>query len=354
MHPEQNDKTARLEQASLWWLRLREADVRPEEISEWLAWCQSDPANLEAFEKIDGLGVRLDNIDPAARDTLMREVLDERPAAAPRKSAARRRHWALAAGLAAVAMISAFVVHRVSAPPAIQNAVYTTAKAQLQDLKLSDGSKIALGADTRLDVAYSAELRDLQLGDGEAYFEVAHNSARPFVVHVGHLSVTAVGTAFNIRKTGERVEVIVTQGVVDVAGGSGVIAAQAAASSPASQLPGSGVIRVPAGQLIISENRSLTVRPADEDAAIAWRKGSQRFVDENLGVVVANLNRYSQDEVVIADPSLATLRYTGTVVEGHEAEWLAAIEKVFPVAVRREASGRIALHRRLPMGAGAS
>lgn len=345
--------TAQLEQAGLWWLRLREDDVRPEEISEWLAWCQRDPANLEAFEKIEGMGVRFDHLDAATRDELLRDVLAETPVATNAVNAVsaiapyRRRRWpafALAAGVAAVAVTVGFFVQRAAPLPAInQVAVYTTAKAELQDVKLADGSQVAIGAATRLDVAYSAGLRRLSLGDGEAYFEVAHNPQRPFVVHVGGLRVTAVGTAFNIRKTGGRVEVVVTKGVVDVAGDANH-AAESQAPSP--HLPGSGVIRVPAGQLVVSENQRLTVTPADGDDATAWRRGSQRFVDEDLSVVVANLNRYAHDEVVIADPKLAQLRYTGTVLEGHEREWLAAIEKVFPVTVQHEASGRVILRHR--------
>lgn len=345
--------TARLEQAGSWWLRLREADARQEEISEWLSWCQRDPANLDAFEKIERLGVRFDHLDPNVRQAFLQDMLaDDAPPAAPatesvpKNHAAElpRRRWpglALAAALATTAVAVGFFVQR-DASPVAQTLVYATAKAEARDVRLSDGSQIAIGADTRLDVAYTAALRKLSLGDGEAYFEVAHNPQRPFVVHVGGLRVTAVGTAFNIRKTGGRVEVFVTSGVVDVAGENGA----ADSLGPAPHLPGSGVIRVPAGQLVVSENEKLTVTPAETGLATSWRRGSQRFVDEDLSVVVANLNRYTRNEVVIADPQLAQLRYTGTVLEGHEREWLAAIEKVFPVTVEHEASGRILLRRR--------
>jgi transmembrane sensor len=223
-----------------------------------------------------------------------------------------------------------------------QNAVFATARAQSRDLELTDGSKIALGAATRLDVAYSAAVRNLQLGDGEAYFEVAHNVQRPFVVQVGRLKVVAVGTAFNIRKTGERIEVVVTQGAVDVENAAAAHAAQSAQT----RLPNDGAIRVAAGQLVVAEVQGLSVRPADATAATAWRHGNLQFVDEDLAVVVANLNRYAQREVVIADPSLAGLRYTGTILQGRESEWLAAIEKVFPIDVQNDEQGRVALHRR--------
>jgi transmembrane sensor len=88
------------------------------------------------------------------------------------------------------------------------------------------------------------------------------------------------------------------------------------------------------------------VRPADRDAATSWRSGSMSFLDEDLGLVVANLNRYSSHEVAIADPALEHLRFTGSVVQGREGEWLAALQKVFPVEVRQGADGRVLLYRR--------
>lgn len=339
--------TARLEQAALWWQRLREESVRPEEISEWLDWCQRDPDNLQAFEKIEGLGARFDALDADTRAELLREMLDEpsaepAPAISPPAPARRRYAVALAAGIAALAVAVGSYTYLGRGSEPTQTASYTTAKAQSQDLLLADGSQVALGAATRLDVDYTAGVRGLQLGDGEAYFEVAHNPQRPFVVRVGRLKVIAVGTAFNIRKTGTRVEVVVTQGAIDVEDA----ARNAALASQQARLPNDGAIRVAAGQLVVTEREGLTVRPADREAATAWRHGSLQFVDEDLAVVVANLNRYSRQEVVITDRSLDGLRYTGTVMQGREAEWLAAIGQVFPISVQRDAQGRINLRRR--------
>jgi transmembrane sensor len=352
MNPAETISPSVLEQASLWWVRLRDDDVPPEEIGRWLDWCQSDPAHLQAFEKIESLGGRLGALDGETRAAMVRELLhDEKPEARP---ASRRKPvsslsagLALAAGLAGVAVaVGVGLRHPVARPAgqaAAQTASYVTPKAQSQDVNLADGSHVAIGADSSLAVSYSAASRELQLRNGEAYFEVQHNPDRPFVVQAGRLKVTAVGTAFNIRKTGDSVEVIVTRGVVDVADGSG----QAAGGSQM-PLPRAGVIRVAAGQLVAADrdSPSLTVRPADGNTATSWRSGSMSFLDEDLALVVANLNRYSEKQVSIADPSLDHLRFTGTLLQGHEQEWLAAIQKVFPVTVRQVDNGEILLYRR--------
>ncbi|SEQ41751.1 FecR family protein [Solimonas aquatica] len=334
---------ARLEQASLWWLRLREDNVPAEEINAWLEWCQRDSANLQAFEKIESLGGQLGGLDVQTRASLLQELDAELAAPEPPR---RRRSWtlALAAGLAALAVYGGMLAWRAPAPEA-QQARYATVKAQSRELKMSDGSQVALGAASHLIVDYSSAQRALRLDDGEAYFQVAHNPHRPFVVSVGSLTVTAVGTAFNIRKTGPRVEVVVTQGVVDVARREGT---QALTNPEPARLPEDGVIRVAAGQRVVADEdrRLLTVSPADRDAAIAWREGRQQFVDENLAVVVANLNRYARNEVQLGDASLEQLRYTGSIVQGRESEWLAAVEKVFPISAQQQADGRVLLYRR--------
>lgn len=349
MNAGDNFKVPPLEQASLWWVRLRDDDVAPEEIGSWLDWCQDDPANLQAFEDVERLGGRLAALDAGTRAALVRDLLDE-PVARQRPAALRRTLPALA-GLALAAGVAAVVLgSSLWRPPAAsrgtqqQSASYVTRKAQSEDVNLVDGSHVAIGADSTLAVNYTAALRNLQLGNGEAYFEVQHNPDRPFVVQAGRLKVVAVGTAFNIRKTGDKVEVIVTHGAVDVEDAS--LLSAGGGRNPT--LPKDGVIRVAAGQLVVADrgSPSLMVRPADKDAAVSWRRGSMSFLDEDLALVVANLNRYSGHEVSIADASLDHLRFTGSVLQGHEAEWLAAIQKVFPVTVRESADGRMLLYRR--------
>lgn len=336
-----NTISARMEQAGLWWARLREPDLAPEIVTQWLDWCQRDPANLEAFEKIEALGSGLAKLDAATRGELARELLDEaEPAAAPPRRSAWRAagRYAAAAGLAAAIVFAGTALFDRPGWGPSPSVAYVTPRAQMRDVDLDDGSHLAIGADSSVKVDYSAALRSLQLGSGEAYFEVAHNPDRPFVVHAGRLKVTAVGTAFNIRKTGDKIEVMVVRGAVDVED----LAAASAGQQPADRL------RLVAGQLAVANagDPVLTVRPADGLAAVSWRSGNLAFDNDELSLVVANVNRYSPNEVILADPALRRLRFTGTVVQGREDEWIAAIQQVFPIASQRDDRGRILLYRR--------
>jgi transmembrane sensor len=346
MNPETSSPSwleqGRLEQAGLWWTRLREPQLSPQDLAQWLDWCQQHPANLQAFERIEALGGQLSALASSTRAGLVRELLAEE---VPRRRLRRRWLWPAAASIVLAAGLAAWATQwrpLTGAAHGVEAArVYATHKSESREVNLADGSHVAIGADSDLSVGYSDSGRNLELGKGEAYFEVEHDAQRPFIVRAGRLAVIAIGTAFNIRKTGERVEVTVTRGVVDVQdrrSGSAATAAQ----------PRKGAIRVPAGQRVVAEagDAEFKVRAADEAATLSWRSGSMAFLDEDLAFVVANLNRYTQHEVVIADPVVARLRFTGTLVQGHEQEWLEAIQRIFPVAARREADGRIALYYR--------
>lgn len=326
---------SRTEQAGLWWVRLREADVAPEEIAQWLDWCQSDPANLEAFESIEQLGGRFKTLDAEARAALTRELLDEpaAPAASPRY---RRPRWLAPLAVAAtlVAGGSVWLLDRNAAQPPLQT--YRTARGEQQDFKLEDGSQLALGAMSSVSVAYGKTQRRLGLEAGEAYFEVAPNPSRPFVVQIGKVRVTAVGTAFNIRRTGDQVEVAVVHGIVDVR----------EVEASADDRDATHQLRLAAGRQVIAGSGAWAVRAADESRALSWRNGSMAFVDEDLALVVANLNRYAAHPVVLVDPALGQLRYTGTVVQGREDDWVSAIEAVFPVRAVRDDQGRVLLSQR--------
>src|SRR3546814_1649845 len=91
-----------------------------------------------------------------------------------------------------------------------------TAVGEIRRVPLSDGSLAAVNTQTSLDVTMKPQVREIALNDGEAWFQVAKDRARPFVVEVGDVRVRAVGTAFGVKRTAGGVDVQVTEGVVEV------------------------------------------------------------------------------------------------------------------------------------------
>lgn len=324
------------EAAARWSLMLRTEDPPPEQVSAWLEWVQADPAHLEAFDRAESLAGALDTLSAEKKSTLLRKY-----APPGRRIFARRVVYALAASALVAAIGAGYWLVQQRLPFV---ATYVTAKAENRDLTLPDGTHVTLGAGTQLDVSYTAGERRVKLQDGEAYFAVEHNAARPFVVRVGDLHVTDIGTDFDIRKSGSHVTVTVAEGIVDVRRSEGAKPLVAIAS--ASGVSANGVYRLKAGDQIRvtpAEDQPLLAH-VDTARTAAWRDGRLDFQDETLAVVVADVNRYAAREIVIVDPAVARMRFTGTVFHDRIEDWLAGTSHLFELRTREAADGRILLY----------
>src|SRR5262249_36968811 len=145
-----------------------------------------------AFDRFDDLWKRLDGI-PVPRLPSQSEMAEE---ARPHRL---RTMWALAASMGVLAAITWLLQPRSTQTPVMR--AFETAPAQHQDTRLPHGSRLSLGAKSLVVVHFASEERAIALERGEAFFEVARESGRPFVVRVGDTSITALGTAFDVRKS---------------------------------------------------------------------------------------------------------------------------------------------------------
>jgi transmembrane sensor len=317
----------RLQQASEWLLRMENPERTEEDVNEWLRWCDADPHNLAAFEAFQKDWRDLD----ALKGDLTQQT-ERLP------SSKVQRRWlmaaaAVAAGLALVALSVSFLTReRGLTVPRQQVAAAQTNRAAT----LPDGSRVILSAETSINVDFNGPRRNLDLSAGEAYFKVQHDRSHPFVVHAGDVSVTAVGTAFDIRREPNRVTVTVEEGTVEIAG------------STFAKIDLPTTWRAEAGyQLTYSSNgRTAMITSIDTSSALEWRSGELSYVWEPLGAVVEDLNRYSQHKVVIKDPAIAALHFTGTVFTESLTDWVKAIEQAYPVRADSAANGDIVLVQR--------
>ena len=173
-----------------------------------------------------------------------------------------------------------------------------TTVGEIRRLPLEDGSLAVVNSRTRLRVLFSDDRRDVELGQGEAWFQVAKNKARPFTVAAGPVRVQAVGTAFDVRRRDAASEVVVTEGVVK-------IWSTASSADP---------IFVAAGhRALVSDNAGVelaVVPPAASDQQLAWRSGLIVLDDMTLAAAAAEFNRY-HDRQLEVDPALARRRVVG-------------------------------------------
>jgi transmembrane sensor len=354
---EQTSKDARLnrlEQASEWLLRMDNPARTEEDVNEWLRWCDEDSENLVAFETfqrdwrdLDALKVGADANESAlapsgVNDDLIlsesqKKALLEQETHRLSISRVRRRKLmvplAVAACLALVAL-AVFLLPHERGPSISHQQVAATQTNRAATLP--DGSRVILSAQTSINVDFNGSKRNLELSAGEAYFKVKHDRQHPFIVHAGDISVTAVGTAFDVRREPDGVTVTVEEGTVEIAGN--VFAKKG--------LPTTW--RAEAGYRLTysSQGRTAMIASVDTSSALEWRSGELAYVWEPLGAVVEDLNRYSEHKVIIKDPAIAELRFTGTVFTASLADWVKAVEQAYPVRADRTANGDIVLVER--------
>lgn len=320
----------RLEEASDWLLRLQAPGRTDAEYDDWLRWCDADPENFACFELVQGTWNDLDALKPAVMST----------AASGRRGARRLRmpgRWKLAMGLVAgsaatIALAIGIAQYARRAP--VPLLATTLSAPENRAATLPDGSKMILGAASRVSMDFTGSRRQLDLSTGAAYFRVERDAVRPFIVQAGVVSVTAIGTAFDVRRYRDKVTVTVEEGTVEVRGISRDNHAE--------------VWRAEAGYQLVYSTRSRTASLASVDPLIAlgWRSGEFAYVHEPLGSVVEDLNRYSKSRIRIDDPEVAALPFTGTAFAASLDGWLAGVEQAYPVEVHESAGGDIVIRRR--------
>lgn len=311
---------ATLQAAADWWARLRDPREPARSEEQWLEWSGSDADRIDAFARVSELGTQLGALDDAAKREFAREFSP---------ASARRPRWlpfAIAASLVLAVAAGGTLLWQRLPIGAMETENYATAVAVDRNISLSDGSQVALGGATRLTTHFAGDRRDVDLSAGEAYFQVAHDTSRPFIVNAGAVSIRAVGTAFNVRRTGERVTIGVSQGRVRIASSEGVANGRSSTAE---------ALEAVAGQQISFDPHAsgLTVGAISPGRAASWREHRLEFVNEPLDAVVADINRYSTRPFVLADAKLGALVFTGTVDTRALDSWLEALPKILPLRV---------------------
>ena len=300
--------------AAEWFVRLRHDAVSEGDRAAFEAWRDADPAHANAYREMERLWAGLDQIELPAESRDHSEPA--RAAAISRAPFGRRRalqRFAIAASVAALACVGAYGL----APPGLF-ADHRTGFGEQRQIVLADGSTAHLNTASALAVDFTAGSRRVVLEAGEAYFEVATDSERPFIVESDDGRIEALGTAFSVKRADDAVEVIVTESKVAVS------------------VPGEAAKRLAAGQGIrLSDSGLGEVINVDAATALAWRRGRMVFDNRPLGEVLAELGRYRQGRILVLDSAVETLPVTGSFSIADTDATLDAIERILPLRLRR-------------------
>ena len=284
--------------------------------------------------ELHGLFAVVAAIDRVAGDRSIEELASDYP----RLLHARRTRQHLGLGLAAGLLLAIGTSLALFSPWTDDSHLdkYFTRIGEQRTIELADGSLVTLNTAGQLVVDYSGQTRRILLGRGEAFFEVAEDRERPFTVDLGTHAVTAIGTAFNVRKDPELYQVAVIEGVVaihgaieDLSAASPLVSADAATSGPH---------RVEAGwvaEFDVSRAKLTAFQPESMDRYLDWRSGLLSFDYEPLSQVVQELNRYSRRKIFIEDTSVMNWPvYTAIHIQDIDTA-LAGLEQLLPIEVTR-------------------
>jgi transmembrane sensor len=320
-------QTARTErEAADWFSRMSQTRVDNEDLDAFAAW-RRDPDNLAAYNRIE-------DISRAAR--AMKDDPDLQAAA--RAAATRSRGWRgrlagllarpyrrWATGLALTGAVAAAAIGWL----AFTAPTYSTAVGEQLTARLDDGSRVQLNTDTQLRVRFDKGVRRVELLRGQAFFEIAHDTARPFIVSAGAARVRAIGTKFDVRRDQGDIRVTLAEGRVAVSDRQ--VATQDWVLSP--------------GQSLSLRKNATSARPTLVDVPVvtAWTTGHLTFRDVTLANAVSEINRYSRSKVVLGPGAPADRRINGVFEAGDTDEFIAAVSALYGLRGERRLDGRIEL-----------
>ena len=295
-------------EAAAWVARLQSTPRDMATEAAFKAWLGGGAARRDAFERATEIWAMIPGA--AAFDVGNSERAPTRPGAAMAGSVATR---ALALAASLLLVLGGLAWWMMPRPVA-----YATGLGEQEVATLNDGSRIALNTDTKLDVDYQPAVRQITLEHGEAMFDVAHNTQRPFIVAAGNKRIRAVGTSFIVRSIDGDVEVTLLKGKV------AVTEAKAGRSSAADK----PTMLVPGERLTADKDAPAAIDLPSIDTVTAWRRGQIVFDDIPLSKAIAELARYGGPEIDVPDPRLAATPVSGVFSTNDTAEFATAIAKL--------------------------
>ncbi|MDD2758860.1 MAG: FecR family protein [Methylomonas sp.] len=299
------------QEAVAWHVRLTSGASTADTKEAFESWQLQSPEHSQAYHDIANLWQRLPGSLLADRQR-RRELVAKR-----RRSQLRQRglSFAVAASLF-LAVVTGFYPDYLTHPLAD----YRTRIGEQTSITLSDGSVAHLNTDTALDVVIDGNQRWVELLRGEAEFEVAHDTNRPFRVAAGSTTTEALGTRFIVRYDGNEGAVTLLQGKVR----TGRPSAEGAQTDSATLQPGQ--------RLTFTAERLGSLQTVELNNAEAWRRGRLLMNFVPLKQVIAEVNRYRRSPILL-DEALAEREVNVAVDLKQIDAWLEALQQTMPVKV---------------------
>ena len=319
--------TPEREEAARWFIRLRDTQAGDAERQRFERWLASDPAHVREYAELEAFWSRLDDADGW-------KTVDQ---GLERQCAQRRQVLKRGLGLALLASIGGEVGWWQWRHAALWEIVRRSDIGQTRRETLDDDSQLTLGAASQVAVIYSRAERHVILHQGEAAFDVQHDSERPFIVEAGLVRITVLGTRFAVNQLADRTRISVDHGRVQVETGpfwrrqhlllrDGEVAEVRRQSSEVSHL-----LRV----------------PYHAAGAFSFEKGFIDLQNAGLAEVAATFSRYRKAPVILLGHPPEESRITASVNVADVEGFLRLLPRMAAVNVHVTNQGQVILQQRL-------
>ncbi|HWH59552.1 MAG TPA: FecR domain-containing protein [Terriglobales bacterium] len=313
-------------QAADWLMQQRTADAWTEADQVRLdAWLAESPAHLLAYWRLEAAWSRTDRL-AALRLSTKTEAPSSRP---------RNIFPFLARTVAALVGVGIVGLIFLRQPAEPQGREFATSVGGHETIRMADGSLVELNTDTTAHVLDRGDMRKVTLNKGEAYFQVVHNQAKPFVVVVGNRKIVDLGTKFLVRQDASKLQVTVFEGLIRFEPGK----SQGA--------PDGKPVSLSAGETLVATARNFSITkatPPDVTEALGWRRGLLVFYRKPLADAASEFNRYNNEQIVIVGDDLGHLPITGTLAATDPDQFIRMAKNLFGLHVEHT-DGKILISR---------
>ena len=310
------------EKASDWLQRQRFFDWNDAAQAELDEWLGQSLAHKLAYWRLEAAWDRTERL----------KVLRAAERSTPKEASRRAHRWFFAVGAAAALAAVVVVVGTQTLPRNVMTQTYATAPGGHKTITLTDGSQIELNTNTVLRIA-ADNPRNVWLDKGEAYFQIRHNDANPFVVIAAGHRVTDLGTEFLLRSTNSRVSLSLIEGRARIDSINPDMQPHSAVLSP--------------GQVAVATANSLSTstKPAIElDNELGWRRGLIVFHHTTLDAAVAEFIRYGNEKLVVSNEAVGDLMLNGTFPTHDTQAFIRVAQQVLHLKVEKDGN-RLILSR---------
>ncbi|CCH47809.1 FecR family protein [Pseudodesulfovibrio piezophilus] len=327
--------------ACQWRATLADDHVSTVDKNAFVKWLEENPLHKEAYEQVEKFWQDL--------EFLKQESLDDSFFIPTWRERTRSVVWRIhecinkkskpafygLGGVCALVLLVFLCFPQIILFPSYSGEIFATGIGEKKTLHLADGSRITLGADTSVKVTFTRTSRHIQMSTGEAFYEVAKDPKRPFIVVSGEHQITVHGTIFDVRHNTQRIQVAVREGVVSVTALQKIspLDRTKPPQPPTSHSPlvQSKILKAGEQLTILAEKGLQPVTHIQPQSIGLWRNNILAYIDTPLSEIVADMNRYQSRKISIHDALVANIKITATFNSNDVDKTLQTLTEILPI-----------------------